>query len=147
MDTNFLVYAEGLDDVRRRDVAKQLLRGLDSVDLLIPVQVLAELHNVMLRRGIAADAAAVLVMSWADLYATIDTSYQVLKQSIDLRLRHRLPVFDALILAAAALADCTMLLSEDFQHGFGWQGCTVINPFLEPMNPLLASAIVPQIEP
>ena len=38
-------------------------------------------------------------------------------------------VFDAMILATAADANCDFLLSEDMHSGFVWQGCRVMNPF------------------
>lgn len=54
---------------------------------------------------------------------------------------HNLQVWDALILSTAASAGCRVLLSEGMQHGFVWRGCTIVNPFIEPMHPLLADAL------
>lgn len=42
-----------------------------------------------------------------------------------------LSFYDALIVAAAADAGCTVLLTEDLQHGRKFGGVTVQNPFLE----------------
>jgi predicted nucleic acid-binding protein len=36
------------------------------------------------------------------------------------------------MLAAAAQADCRLLLSEDMQDGFTWRSVTVRNPFATP---------------
>jgi predicted nucleic acid-binding protein len=44
--------------------------------------------------------------------------------------RYRLSVYDAMIVAAALLAECKTLISEDMQHGQILEGrLTVRNPF------------------
>jgi len=40
-------------------------------------------------------------------------------------------------MSVAAEHRCRLLLSEDFQNGFTWQGVTVINPFATPRSSLL----------
>ena len=42
---------------------------------------------------------------------------------------HDLPVYDALVVAAAMDAGCNNLLSEDFQHGRKFGSLTIANPF------------------
>jgi predicted nucleic acid-binding protein len=42
-----------------------------------------------------------------------------------------LSFYDALIVSAAAEARCTVLLTEDLQHGSRFLGVTVQNPFLQ----------------
>ena len=54
---------------------------------------------------------------------------------------HNHRIWDAVILSAAAAAECRVLLSEDMQHGFTWSGVTVVNPFAEPPHPLLEDLI------
>lgn len=43
--------------------------------------------------------------------------------------RHRLSWYDALIVAAAQQARCTVLYSEDLQHGAEYNGLRVVDPF------------------
>lgn len=54
---------------------------------------------------------------------------------------HRLGIWDALILSAAADAGCRLLLSEDLQDGFTWGGVTVANPFAASRHPLLEALL------
>lgn len=54
---------------------------------------------------------------------------------------HGLPIWDALILSVAAESHRRLLLSEDLQQGFTWRGVTVVNPFVTPYAPLLASIL------
>jgi predicted nucleic acid-binding protein len=55
----------------------------------------------------------------------------------DLAVDHKLSIWDAVIMAAAAEAGCRLLLSEDLQEGFTWRGVTVANPFATRRHALL----------
>jgi predicted nucleic acid-binding protein len=55
----------------------------------------------------------------------------------NLAIDHKLGIWDAVILSAAAQAECRLLLSENLQDGFTWNGTTVTNPFLSSRHPLL----------
>jgi predicted nucleic acid-binding protein len=59
----------------------------------------------------------------------------------DLAVTHQLGIWDAVILCAAAEADCHLLLSEDMQDGFIWQGVTIANPFGRSKHPLLQALL------
>jgi predicted nucleic acid-binding protein len=49
--------------------------------------------------------------------------------ALDLAERYRLAVYDAVIVAAASLAGCSVLYTEDLQHGQRIDGLVVRNPF------------------
>jgi len=61
------------------------------------------------------------VLSWRDAYTVVDTSAAVIVSATDLASDHGLTIWDSVILAASAEADCRLLLSEDFQDGFTWR--------------------------
>ena len=130
LDTNFMVYFEGVNDLPRRMKARQFLDALDPGDVAIPVQALGELFNVLTRKvkWPAAEARAA-VLAWTDTYEVIDTTPDVLLEAMELSTTHQLAVWDAIMLAGAAQAGCRVLLSEDMRHGFTWRGTTVRNPF------------------
>ena len=48
-DTNVLAYAEGINGPERRDFALSIIRRLPQSSTVIPVQVLGELFNVLVR--------------------------------------------------------------------------------------------------
>jgi predicted nucleic acid-binding protein len=52
-----------------------------------------------------------------------------------------LGVWDAVILAATNECGCTLLISEDMQHGFRWKGVTIVNPFMQPPHPMLVALL------
>jgi predicted nucleic acid-binding protein len=49
---------------------------------------------------------------------------------LDLTERHRLPIYDALIVAAATLAGCRILYSENFNRNQRIGRLTIRNPFI-----------------
>ena len=50
---------------------------------------------------------------------------------------HQLASWDALVLNVAAEAGARLLLTEDLHAGFSWRGVRVVNPLVEPADPLL----------
>ncbi len=138
LDTNILAYAEGTNGSLMRDRALELLRALPHGAVCIPVQVLGELLRVLVGKAKRpATRARDAILAWRDAYATIDTTDSVMVTAADLSAQHGLSIWDAVILAAAAEGDCRLLLSEDLQDGFTWNGVTVANPFAESRHPLL----------
>ena len=142
LDTNVLAYAEGINGAGRRDAALALIRQLPQDAAIVPVQVLGELFNVLLRkggksRGEARDA----LLSWRDTFAVVETAPEVMLTAADLATDHQLGIWDAVILSAASQAGCRLLLSEDLQEGFTWAGVTVVNPFATPRHALLQALL------
>jgi predicted nucleic acid-binding protein len=142
LDTNIPVYAEGVNGEAMARTSRAILAALPTQDVVLPVQVLGELFAVLTRKaGRTPTQARDAVMQWRDSYATVETSSQVLLTAIDLAADHHFAIWDAIIMAAVAEADCRLLLSEDLQDGFSWRGVTVVNPFAEQRHPLLTALI------
>lgn len=138
LDTNILVYAEGVNGVPLRKTAVDLIRRLSPDNTFVPVQVLGELFYVLVRKaGLGRESARTAVLTWSDDFPVIETSTAVLLSAADLSVHHGLRIWDAVILAAAASAGCRLLLSEDMHEGFTWNGVTVANPFSARKHALL----------
>lgn len=138
IDTNVLAYAEGVNGAMRRDASLDLVRRLPQEMVVVPVQVLGELFNVLVRKaGKSRSDARDALLSWLDAFPVVDTSPEVMLAAFDLATDHQLGIWDAVILSAASQASCRLLLSEDLQEGFTWGGVTVINPFASPRHALL----------
>ena len=142
IDTNVLVYAEGEGDDARCASAQRLLARVQPTAVVLPVQVLGELHRVLTGRfrrdGRAAREA---ILGWSDAFRVAESSHAALQSAMDLHADHQLPIWDALILAVAAEQGCRLLLSEDYQAGFTWNGVTVVDPFSARPHPLLHQAL------
>jgi predicted nucleic acid-binding protein len=125
-DTNILVYAQ------QADAKGDRARALFADGGKLSVQVLNEFTAVSQRkfgRGwqeIAAAVSDVLTMVEPPLALTLDLhiSARALAE------KHRLPFYDALIVAAAIEAACDTLFTEDMQHGRSFGGLAIVNPFL-----------------
>jgi predicted nucleic acid-binding protein len=144
LDTNVLAYAEGANGAPMRDQTLKLLQRLQPEAVVLPAQTLGELFKVLVRKAKRRPARArEAVLSWRDAYAVVDTSAAVIVHATDLATDHGLTIWDSVILAASAEAECRLLLSEDFQEGFTWRGVTVTNPFAATLHPILAATLMP----
>ncbi len=142
LDTNVLAYAEDTNGPAMKRAALAIVERLAPEQTLIPVQALAELFNVLVRKaGRSRERARDAVLTWNDTFPLIETSPEVLLAATQLTTLHQLGWWDAVMLAAAADAGCRLLLSEDFQDGFTWSGVTVANPFAEQRHPLLTALL------
>lgn len=131
VDTNIWVYAHlKAPGDARHGRALSLLRGRS--DLVVSPQVVAEYYSVMLRNGqtdawIQANLRAMFTRSRLQ-----PAHAELLALALDLRNRLRFSFWDCQIVAAALLAGCTTLLSEDLQHGQTIEArLRVVNPFVE----------------
>jgi predicted nucleic acid-binding protein len=138
LDTNVLAYAEGINGAERRDPALALVQRLPQEATVVPVQVLGELFNVLVRKaGKSRAEAREALLSWRDTFHVVETSPEIMLTAADLATVHQLGIWDAVILSAASQANCRLLLSEDLQEGFTWGGVTVVNPFASARHVLL----------
>jgi predicted nucleic acid-binding protein len=97
---------------------------------VLPVQVLAELHAVLVRKaGLSLGEVTTIVESWRETGEIVSIDEQVLEQALALAAMHRLQIYDALVIAAAVTAGADLLVSEDLQDGLAWRGVAVTNPF------------------
>ncbi|MGA3071032.1 MAG: PIN domain-containing protein [Terracidiphilus sp.] len=131
LDTNVLVYANSEGD-HRAAIARRLL--LDGG--VVGVQALNEFASV---------ARSKLAMTWAEVQEAIEAivilcpnprplSIETHRRALELCRRYGLSIWDGLIVAAAAEARCSMLLTEDLQHGQVVDGVRIENPFLMPIS-------------
>jgi predicted nucleic acid-binding protein len=148
LDTNVVTYSEGLErdpaDRAKTIVSRLLMEAVVSSgdEFVIPAQVLAETHRVLVRRGgLSPGAASAAAIRLGELGAVAPTSASVLDAAFAIARDHGLQIYDAIILAAAGGAGCDLLLSEDLHDGFAWRGVTVTNPFRATPHPFLAQLL------
>ena len=127
-DTNILIYAFAANEPRGARAEALIAEGG-----VVGVPVLNEFTNVT-RRKLGWDwsqvEAALAVIQ--DLLAPVrPLTVGIHEQAVVLARVHALSFYDALIVAAAAEAQCRLLFSEDLQHGRKFGAITVDNPFLK----------------
>jgi predicted nucleic acid-binding protein len=126
-DTNVLIYAIAEDDPRSARAEELLLSGGT-----ISVQCLNEFVTVARRKiGMSWDEIvealeAILVLCPSPVPVTLE----IHQLAVKLAQRYGFSIYDALVGAAALIARCTTLYSEDFQDGQVIEGRLAINnPF------------------
>lgn len=138
LDTNVLAYAEGINGAARKADALGLVHRLPGDAVALPVQTLGELFQLLVRKANRTAAQARdAILAWRDAFPLIETSESVLLGAAELSATHRIGIWDAVILASAAEGGCRLLLTEDLQEGFTWNGVTVANPFAKLPHQLL----------
>jgi predicted nucleic acid-binding protein len=127
-DTDVLLYLLSADQ-SKADRSEALLADGGHLS----VQVLNEFASVAARK---------LKMPWKDVREVLATIRVVCAthaltldthdRALSIAERHQLSFYDALIVAAALLADCTVLYSQDLQHGqIIEQKLAICDPYLE----------------
>ncbi len=125
LDTNVVVYAM-VGDTLLADRSWTILRAGGTVS----VQVLNECANTLRRKFSfdwpdLAEAAAQL----HELCDIVPLTEEIHVRGLALAERYSLSVYDGMIVAAAQLADCTVLYSEDMHDGLVIDRLTIRNPY------------------
>jgi predicted nucleic acid-binding protein len=135
LDTNIFIYAIDTSPrpKKKREVARNLIREhIQNETGVISIQVLQEFYQVSTQK-IQIPLSTEEATEYLHYMAVLDTvhpEFDMIIASIRLHEEHRISFWDALITQAALTAGCSLLLSEDLQHGFEVDHLTVENPFL-----------------
>jgi predicted nucleic acid-binding protein len=134
LDTNIFVYLFDRDAPKKADRAARLVRrAIETQEGIVSYQVVQEFFSVALRRFAqpmsVAEADQYLETTFRPLLA-VHSSDALYSQALHLAAEQSLSWYDALILASAVEGRCTVLYSEDFQHGRRFSRLRVENPFL-----------------
>jgi predicted nucleic acid-binding protein len=140
VDTNVLVYDRDRRDARKHDQAQAWMaalwrqRGLGVVS----TQVLTEVYWTVtrkLRPGLDEDVARRYVRSLC-AWEVVGVDQPAISDAWAIQDRFTLSFWDSLIVAAARIGQCRVLLTEDLQDGQELDGLLVVNPFAHPPDPV-----------
>ncbi len=123
LDTNILGYL--LDSGKKEKIARRLASAQSHVS----VQVLNEFIAVCRKAGKDRETAYALADAIANASIVHDITIGTYRLAQALATRYQLSHWDSLIVAAATLAQCETLYSEDLQHGQVIGTVKVVNPF------------------
>jgi predicted nucleic acid-binding protein len=134
IDTNVLVY--WVQDQHRSKRVQALLAS----NSVISVQVLNEFANVLRKKsGFSWDEVRKVHTVLHKVCNVVDLTRRMQALAMLLAERHQFTVYDANIVAAAALSGCALVYSENMQDGlriqipaeFGGNSLFIKNPFAE----------------
>lgn len=131
LDTNILIYAIDLDAGERHRLALEIVNRSVEAACVMTVQALAEFVHVVTRKNLVPLADAIAqARDWLQLFPVVAADARALETAYAARERGAFSLFDALLLATAQTAGCTVALSEDMQEGRDLAGIVVRNPFV-----------------
>ena len=151
VDTNVLIYARDPGELSKQRRAQEWLAHLWRDGLgRTSMQVLSEFY-VNVTRKLAVPVAP--EHAWQEVTTFLAWRPQpiddaLMRRAWEIEQRHRLSWWDSMVVAAAQLQDCELMLTEDLQDGTVFGGVTVRSPFtLDVREPAAAYAVAPVARP
>jgi predicted nucleic acid-binding protein len=130
IDTNILVYAEASDEPAKQKVALALLKQLyEDTSGVLSTQVLQEYCNVALKK---LKLSPQYIRAQLDLYEqfeVIQVTPAIIRAALDIHQTRSVAFYDAIVLASAQIAGCSVLFSEDMNAGELSGSVRIRNPF------------------
>jgi predicted nucleic acid-binding protein len=132
LDTNILLYAHDTASPDKQRKSREIIMQLaDSASGVISTQVMQEFHVAATRKlGVDPLVAKGILKTFA-VFDLVQVSASLIHEAIDCSILNQLSFWDSLIIASAASAGCTVLLSEDLNSSQTVLGVKIKNPFVE----------------
>lgn len=136
LDSNILLYRRDPRDATKQRIAFSWLAALGRQRTgRLSWQVLQEFYVNAIQKliplGMTTDLAR-LDVRWLAEWNPPSPSLPIFETAWQVQDRYALPWWDAMVVATALNQECTLMLSEDMQHGLVINDrLTLINPFAE----------------
>jgi predicted nucleic acid-binding protein len=130
VDTNILLYAASGRAVDAEKTARAL-EVLTNNEVCLSFQVLQEFYANAVnpkKLGMTPAEAAAWCETWLQC-PVVSLGLETFVRTLELVRRYQISNWDAAILAAAQQLGCTVVYSEDLNHGQEYDGVRVENPF------------------
>ena len=132
LDTNVLVYAFDASEPAKRAVALKVIDETTTRGTaVVSTQVLQEFYVIVTRKldpALPEEEAEQAVRRLARLPCVLIDPELVL-DAVGTSRKHKLSLWDSLILETAGRSGCSTVLTEDLQDGFETGGVRIRNPF------------------
>jgi len=131
VDTNVLIYAVDQADLQKQQAAQAWRRWLWETNRgRISFQVLQEFYVNAIKKQLSAQAEIRKEIEDLMTWQPIPLDASVIARAWKIEDRYRISFWDSLIIAAARVADCRYLLTEDLQRGQDLDGVMIVDPFV-----------------
>lgn len=129
VDTNILIHAHDRDAGSKHEAAKACVAQLWNRERApaVSIQVLQELYNGLLRKGVSQKQAEKVVSLYL-LWEVVVNDAQVLRDGMKIATECQTAPWNGWILAAARRAGARQVWSEDLNPGQAYDGVVVVNP-------------------
>lgn len=132
LDTNILIYSYSEDEEEKQSIANTLLEK-NMGNIVISTQVINELVNILLKKfKIPSLTIENAILEIDNVFDIVLFALTTQIKAIKIKEKYKLQYYDSLIIATAIENGCTVLYSEDMQHGQVIENVlTIINPFID----------------
>jgi len=131
VDTNVLIYAVDQADLQKQQAAQAWRQWLWETNRgRISFQVLQEFYVNAIKKQLSAQAEIRKEIEDLMTWQPIPLDASVIARAWKIEDRYRISFWDSLIIAAARVADCGYLLTEDLQRGQELDGVMIVDPFV-----------------
>lgn len=130
LDTNILVYIHDRQSPEKQKISKELLyNGLRSGNAVISSQVVSEYFVTADTKLRLPYSDIVQIIHHLGRLSVVELTYAITLRAITRTRKFSLSFWDSLIVEAAICGGCSVLYTEDLQHGQVVDGITVHNPY------------------
>jgi predicted nucleic acid-binding protein len=130
LDTNILVYSVDRLAGTRHHLARRIVELAPRRDCVLTLQAVSEFFAVASRKGLMPRAdAAEMARIWLTVFPMAPASPSAVSAALDSSATGSASYWDALLLATAAEAGCTAVLTEDLSPGQVYLGVRIVAPF------------------
>jgi len=131
IDTNILVYAFLKNDTVRHDLAVKLMSEIIGAEIFVSIQVMSEIYAALSKNGVGHEEIAEYLSELEERMNIQPIYFDTVKKCLSLKKKYSYSYWDSLILSSSLESGCTVVYSEDMQHGqVIEQTLTIMNPFL-----------------
>jgi len=130
VDTNVLLYSIDEKDLRKRDIAREIIAGLcRNGNGHISMQVVNEFASNLVRKfGRSPSDARKLCADLSDFRLEVGSMAQV-QEALRIMEVASISYWDACIVSSAVLSGCRIVMTEDMFSDQRIKGTKIINPF------------------
>lgn len=130
LDTNILIYSIDATAGLRHEIAVDIIEQAVVVASCLTLQSVSEFFAATTRKGLVSrERAAGMARTWLNMFPIVCATANAVTVALEHVLGGRSSYWDGLIIATAAEAGCSAILTEDMADGTTLSGVRVINPF------------------
>lgn len=130
VDTNVFLYAIDRADKVKQSKARKILKEIAlNKQGVISTQVIEEAYNGATKKLKVAPAKVRRWIEQFENFEIVNLDLSAIKSGIDCSILNQLSLWDGLIIAAAEMAKCEVLYTEDMNSGQLIRGVRITNPF------------------
>lgn len=136
IDSNIVIYANDRNARERQARAIEVIQKcMSAKNGVLSIQVLQEYASIALTKLMQDSAVVLRQIRLLEVFKIVVPSPAMVRRGVEIRNSYRLSFWDAGIVAAAEIAECDYILSEDLNTGKYYAGVKVINPLAPGFDP------------